>query len=174
MKRNLAQLRAISYSYSARNSEMRGKEIFDLKVELLYKYSGYKTTYGFLKAVKRNDKKLYNKVNKAVKLYLEKINASNDKVYVNAKLEQLYKVEGQLYAYGIKVGAIVEASEKGNEIKDGMFIRLKNNNIYVKCGAAFYRVDFSDFQGVDIIDKNNIRTIYGSNGDIVYKKESKK
>ena len=51
---------------------------------------------------------------------------------------------------------------------------LKNNNIYVKCGAAFYRVDFSDFQGVDIIDKNNIRTIYGSNGDIVYKKESKK
>ena len=169
MKRNLAQLRAISYSYSARNSEMRGKEIFDLKVELLYKYSGYKTTYGFLKAVKRNDKKLYNKVNKAVKLYLEKINASNDKVYVNAKLEQLYKVEEQLYNYGVKVKELNK-----NEIKDGMFVELKNNNIYVKCGAAFYRVDFSDFQGVDIIDKNNIRTIYGSNGDIVYKKESKK
>jgi len=169
MKRNLAQLRAISYSYSARNSEMRGKEIFDLKVDLLYKYSGYKTTYGFLKAVKRNDKKLYNKVNKAVKLYLEKINASNDKVYVNAKLEQLYKVEEQLYAYGVKVKELNK-----NEIKDGMFVELKNNNIYVKCGAAFYRVDFSDFQGVDIIDKNNIRTIYGSNGDIVYKKESKK
>ena len=118
MKRNLAQLRAISYSYSARNSEMRGKEIFDLKVELLYKYSGYKTTYGFLKAVKRNDKKLYNKVNKAVKLYLEKINASNDKVYVNAKLEQLYKVEEQLYDYGVKVGAIVEASEKGKFMKE--------------------------------------------------------
>ena len=169
MKRNLAQLRAISYSYSARNSEMRGKEIFDLKVELLYKYSGYKTSYGFLKAVKRNDKKLYNKVNKAVKLYLEKINASNDKVYVNAKLEQLYKVEEQLYAYGVKVKELNK-----NEIKDGMFVELKNNNIYVKCGAAFYRVDFNDFQGVDIIDKNNIRTIYGSNGDIVYKKESKK
>ena len=169
MKRNLAQLRAISYSYSARNSEMRGKEIFDLKVELLYKYSGYKTSYGFLKAVKRNDKKLYNKVNKAVKLYLEKINASNDKVYVNAKLEQLYKVEEQLYAYGVKVKELNK-----NEIKDGMFVELKNNNIYVKCGAAFYRVDFSDFQGVDIIDKNNIRTIYGSDGDIVYKKESKK
>lgn len=45
-----------------------------------------------------------------------------------------------------------------NEIKDGMFVELKNNNIYVKCGAAYYRVDFSDFQGVDTL---LIKTIFG-------------
>lgn len=93
--RKLKQLRAISYAYAKKNEAERQAEIEKIGVPFIYKYQNiYKTSYGFLNAVKRG---------KLEALYL------NAKSLIEAELKSLednyktYFSNGWLLTYDAKI-----------------------------------------------------------------------
>jgi len=67
MRRSISQLRAISYSYSAKRYNDQQAEMKTLGVDLLRKYSHYKTDTGFLNAVKHYKTNLVKELTSVIK-----------------------------------------------------------------------------------------------------------